>query len=95
MWTVRNFWQKKQGKLVWLENPGLNVNLKQTWQEHEIADGPDFLVTLRSSTGPFELLAPEYIGERLVHHYRDDDGTFKSRVIEQNFGPGLQQTGST
>ena len=85
-----NFWQKKQGKLVWLENPGEGRNLDEVWTEHEIADGPDFLITLRSETAPFELLAPEYIAGKLVYHYRDSvTGAFRSRVLDDNFGPGF------
>ena len=46
------------GMLIWLENPGGDNPLGQRWEEHEMMEGPDFLIDMRDEgeTGkPFEV----------------------------------------
>merc|ERR1712224_1182206 len=77
------------GELVWLENPGGENNLADRWVEHEIMEGPDFLINMRDdgvTSSPFELLAPQFLTELINYVYYDSDGVVQNRTLDDQLG---------
>jgi len=81
-------WSKKRGELLWLQRPAEDPLSGAPWVEHHLADGPDFLFCMQPNTKEFALVAPEFIGERMVYYYMRD-GQLQSRVLDAESGPGF------
>jgi hypothetical protein len=77
---------ENKGTLIWLENPGLGKNLDGPWTEHEMVDGPDFLIDLHEHDDKFELLAPQFLTEQVNYIYLDDAGTVQNRTLDSELG---------
>ncbi|GMI09193.1 hypothetical protein TrLO_g12384 [Triparma laevis f. longispina] len=77
------------GELVWLENPGGDNPLADRWEEHEIMEGPDFLINMKNggvTEKPFELLAPQFLTELINYVYYDDNGVVQNRTLDDQLG---------
>jgi hypothetical protein len=73
---------------LWLQQPEKDPLSGAPWAEHHFADGPDFLFCLQPGSPTLALAAPEYIGERIVYYYMQN-GTLRSRVLDERSGPGF------
>lgn len=92
-------WNDKRGKFVWLEQPKADALSGQPWAEHEIADGPDFIFSLKpaaaglSSDGTqatqIEACAAEFIAKRVQFISGSEATGYKSRVVDDQSGPGF------
>eukprot|EP00929_Paragymnodinium_shiwhaense_P122781 TRINITY_DN9586_c0_g1_i1.p1 TRINITY_DN9586_c0_g1~~TRINITY_DN9586_c0_g1_i1.p1 ORF type:complete len:432 (+),score=104.15 TRINITY_DN9586_c0_g1_i1:75-1370(+) len=84
-------WNKKEGELVWLEQPKTGALNGTAWVEHFIQKGPDFLFTLApKATGPeIQACAAEYIGERLTLVHGSESKGYKTRVLDSDLGHGF------
>lgn len=73
------------GELLWLENPG---SLDGQWKEHVIGQGPDVNFRLYDidGDGKEELIATEYFGKKLSVWWRETNGSWSSKVIDDNLG---------
>jgi len=80
---------KHRGELLWLEQPSSSPLSGDAWVEHHLADGPDFLFCLHPDKSKTWLVAPEFIGERMVLYYKMENGTMASRVLDDKSGPGF------
>lgn len=87
-------WSKDNaGQLLWLENPGEETALSgDAWKMHlvdlGVTLGPDFLFDLHSTDAdePFEVVAAEFLGERVAYVYQDEAGAFHNRTIDDELG---------
>lgn len=74
---------ENKGTLIWLENPGEGKNTEEEWEEHELMDGPDFLIDMKEgfedSDTPFELLAPQFLTKLVNYVYIDESGQLQNR----------------
>ncbi|CAE8702954.1 unnamed protein product, partial [Polarella glacialis] len=82
-------WSKKRGELVWLKQPASAALSGEPWQETQLAAGPDFLFCVQPNTKHLALVAPEFVGERIVYWYMQEDGSMASRVLDAASGPGF------
>lgn len=75
-----------QGELLWLEQP--RENKEKPWEEHIIASGPDvyFEMIDLDHDGSQEIIAAEFFSKKLSVHWRENDATWKSRVIDDTIG---------
>lgn len=80
-------WAKKQGELVWLKQPSKDALSGDSWQEHPMGEGPDFLFCVRPGK-PFSLVAPEFITGQVVYWFMKDK-KMKKRVLDTSIGPGF------
>lgn len=82
---------KKQGELIWLKQPATKVEALSgnPWEEHHLADGPDFLFCVHPNSARLALVAAEFISGRMVYWYMMPDGSMASRVLDDNSGPGF------
>eukprot|EP00518_Triparma_eleuthera_P018673 CAMPEP_0197551726 /NCGR_PEP_ID=MMETSP1320-20131121/5279_1 /TAXON_ID=91990 /ORGANISM="Bolidomonas sp., Strain RCC2347" /LENGTH=438 /DNA_ID=CAMNT_0043112259 /DNA_START=33 /DNA_END=1349 /DNA_ORIENTATION=+ len=77
------------GMLIWLENPGGDNPLGQRWEEHEMMEGPDFLIDMRDegeTDKPFELLAPQFLTKAVNYVYTDETGALHNRTLDDELG---------
>ena len=77
------------GMLIWLENPGGEDPLAQRWEEHEVMEGPDFLIDMRNegeTDKPFELLAPQFLTKVVNYMYMDENGAVQNRTLDDELG---------
>eukprot|EP00420_Gonyaulax_spinifera_P020517 CAMPEP_0197902992 /NCGR_PEP_ID=MMETSP1439-20131203/54851_1 /TAXON_ID=66791 /ORGANISM="Gonyaulax spinifera, Strain CCMP409" /LENGTH=436 /DNA_ID=CAMNT_0043524073 /DNA_START=62 /DNA_END=1372 /DNA_ORIENTATION=+ len=81
-------WSKKQGELIWLQQPDDQPLSGKPWEEHHLADGPDFLFCVQPGTKTLALAAPEYISKRIVYYFMHE-GKLKSRILDEASGPGF------
>jgi len=81
-------WSKKRGELLWLQQPEQEPLSGAPWEEHHLAEGPDFLFCLQPGLPTLALAATEFIGERTVYYYMSN-GTLQSRVLDEQSGPGF------
>jgi len=85
-------WNKKEGKLVWLEHPTHGALDGTPWTEHAIADGPDFLfepAPKAVSGDEFGACAAEYVGERLTYVHGSEKLGYSTRVVDAELGHGF------
>jgi len=82
-------WAKKRGELVWLKQPETGALSGKPWEEHQLAEGPDFLFCVHPTSERLALVAPEFINEKIVYWWRKEDGTMASRVLDEQSGPGF------
>lgn len=81
--------QQKAGELVWLKQPAAGALSGQAWEEFHLGDGPDFLFCVQPGTKRLALVAPEFVGEKMVYWYMKEDGSMASRVLDAKSGPGF------
>jgi len=84
-------WAKKNGELVWLQQPTENPLTQTPWVEHKLIGGPDFTFCKRPGDGPLALAAPEFINETIMY-YHMQNGTLQSRILDDTSGPGFSCT---
>merc|ERR1712086_302796 len=81
---------KKQGFLVWLEQPASDPLNGQPWVEHVLTEGPDFQFAPQpgNTLANFGVAAAEYIDQKLAYYYIEQNKTV-SRVVDAELGPGF------
>ncbi|CAE7036232.1 RH40 [Symbiodinium natans] len=82
-------WDKKQGELVWLKQPAKDALNGQPWEERELGPGPDFLFCVHPNSSRLSLVAPEFVSGRVVYWYMQEDGSMRSRLLDDTIGPGF------
>merc|ERR1711865_874421 len=81
---------KKQGFLVWLEQPASDPLNGQPWVEHVLTEGPAFQFAPQpdNTLANFGVAAAEYIDQKLAYYYIEQNKTV-SRVVDAELGPGF------
>ena len=76
------------GELQSFSGPS-NLTLSRPWEERELGPGPDFLFCVHPNSSRLSLVAPEFVSGRVVYWYMQEDGSMRSRLLDDTIGPGF------
>jgi len=81
---------KKQGYLVWLEQPASDPLSGEPWKEHILSEGPDFQFSPKpgNSAADFGVASAEYLDAKLAYYTLDGNRT-SVKVVDAELGPGF------